>query len=402
MEVRTTLIAVLVLLGFSGAAVWGVRHKPAPPAPPPPAEGEEAADSTGDPRSHGEAPPEISPNGPYPRIVVTNPTFTDNTMVIGEEYSHTFEIRNEGFAPLKLTKGMASCKCILGSIAQHEIPPGGTGEVTMKWKPSLPVGPYRQTAKIQTNDPEHKVVELQVNGLSVEKLELVPTPVKIMVNWMVGTVTENQDATFTGYIISRTEKSFKILSLESSDPRMKLESSPIPDDELETVTHGAKSGYMLKAQFSRDIPIGMFEYQMTVTTDVPSLREGEETMVMSATIGGQRVGPLTIFGPEWVEKEGTIYVGRVDPLVEKKLTVTLITRNLPEEGLKFLEVQSPECIKVDIEPDPKLPTKRYLLHLTFPPNIMSSSDIGHHRYIIKVKTNHPRAPELEFGVTFSI
>ncbi len=87
---------------------------------------------------------------------------THNVGVIesAAEMEHTFVIRNEGQAPLRLTRGPSSCACTLTELPDEPVPPGGRAKVKMGITESakndrLKPGPFSRDIHVLTNDPDH-------------------------------------------------------------------------------------------------------------------------------------------------------------------------------------------------------------------------------------------------------
>ncbi len=151
---RTTFLALLaILLGIAlgiGVALLRIRAAPWKPD----------VDRT----AAGAAAPIRRPDEPAPKVVVDQSRYDFGTLDMASQGSHEFVFTNAGKAPLKLAAGETSCRCTMSELAQKEIPPGGSTKVTITWKPKDQPGPYEQTAKILTNDPQRPEVTLTVSG----------------------------------------------------------------------------------------------------------------------------------------------------------------------------------------------------------------------------------------------
>jgi len=65
--------------------------------------------------------------------------------------SHTFVIKNEGDAPLVLTRVIASCGCTTPEWTKEPIAPGKTGDVKVTYNPQDRPGPFSKTISIYSN-----------------------------------------------------------------------------------------------------------------------------------------------------------------------------------------------------------------------------------------------------------
>ncbi|MEZ6091515.1 MAG: DUF1573 domain-containing protein [Pirellulaceae bacterium] len=80
------------------------------------------------------------------------------------EAMHSFDIRNEGDAPLVLTGGSTSCKCTLMEGGTQVIDPGESSKVTLFWNSGRKQDYYEQNASIRANDPLMPEINLKIRG----------------------------------------------------------------------------------------------------------------------------------------------------------------------------------------------------------------------------------------------
>jgi hypothetical protein len=65
--------------------------------------------------------------------------------------SYTFTVKNEGTAPLVLTRVVASCGCTTPEWTREPIAPGKTGKVTVTYNPAGRPGSFTKTISIFSN-----------------------------------------------------------------------------------------------------------------------------------------------------------------------------------------------------------------------------------------------------------
>lgn len=65
--------------------------------------------------------------------------------------SHTFQIKNEGEAPLVITRVIASCGCTTPEWTREPIAPGKSGELTVTFDPTGRPGPFTKTVAMYSN-----------------------------------------------------------------------------------------------------------------------------------------------------------------------------------------------------------------------------------------------------------
>lgn len=65
--------------------------------------------------------------------------------------SHTFKIKNDGDAPLVLTRVIASCGCTTPEWTKEPIAPGKTGDIKITYDPKDRPGPFAKTISVYSN-----------------------------------------------------------------------------------------------------------------------------------------------------------------------------------------------------------------------------------------------------------
>src|SRR5262245_43679246 len=78
--------------------------------------------------------PDLPPRGgPQPVARVDRVEYDFGEMERFAKGRHSFTFTNKGQYPLKLALGDTTCKCTLSKLAEDEIPPGKSAEVTLEW-----------------------------------------------------------------------------------------------------------------------------------------------------------------------------------------------------------------------------------------------------------------------------
>ena len=65
--------------------------------------------------------------------------------------SHTFVIKNEGDAPLVVTRVIASCGCTTPEWTKEPIAPGKTGDIKVTYNPAGRPGPFSKSISVYSN-----------------------------------------------------------------------------------------------------------------------------------------------------------------------------------------------------------------------------------------------------------
>jgi hypothetical protein len=337
--------------------------------------------------------PAIAKGGPYPKAVVDSTVHEFGSMVVGKTGEHTFIIRNEGEAPLILTKGQTTCKCTISEMPDGNVPPGGQVEVLLKWSPKMREPEFSQKATIHTNDPDHKDIELFVTGNVTTLFDLIPPD-----SWIFPDVPEDQPVTQNGILISQLLEDFEIESVESSKPSIGHEISAISKDDL--LAAGGKSGYRLKVIVNPDKGVGGFNE--TLTIKVRAKDQEPESRVIALV--GQRLGPIRITGPAWQDSSMSLSMGGFDSAKGRKMTLSLFVRGAMAGNFQFVkQTVDPTVLKVELVKDDKFraqgDSQRYQLSFEVPPGVKGNRT-GENSAVVKVQTNHPKVPEMTLHVHF--
>jgi hypothetical protein len=220
-------------------------------------------------QEHGRAPAEREPGrpalatkAPFPKAVVGETVHDFGTLEVLQEGKHRFRIENKGEGPLSLAVASST-----GLPWKREVAPGQSTEYEMIWRSFEPSANFAKTATIWTNDPKRPEVELKVQGRILAPIRVEPKG-----DWSVKTMKGDKDGKFAGIIGSETESSFQIVSIDRSSMEVKVETRPLTADELRH--EGMKSGYALDVTVDKNIPDGVFQADLKVTTTI----KGNETV----------------------------------------------------------------------------------------------------------------------------
>jgi hypothetical protein len=374
---------VPVLLGFLAiCAAIGVISWMSQPTAAPPVISEEQL-------PNAENPFEIAETGPHPKAVLEEELHDFGKMMLGETGRHAFVIRNEGEAPLKLKKGVVLCKCTVPDVPGGEIPPGGSVEVVLEWKPEGITDAFDKFAEIWTNDPENEKLKLTITG-EVRNLVLVKPPGP----WTVTAVGEEEPTTFRGAIASG-EDAFNIVSVESSAEWLTLEYRPFEAGDLEEFGDGMASGYALTGTIRPEMPVGRFEEKIIITTDL------KDDYKLEIGVNGTRPGPFSIIGQAWYGREMTVMMKDFKAAQGKSVSVSLFT-DREDEPLQFTSVKStPDTVQVEMKRDETFtsPTKeKYDLTFTVPAGSPPGRYSGEEGIAIAIETNRESISRIELTV----
>ncbi|MDZ4819424.1 MAG: DUF1573 domain-containing protein [Planctomycetota bacterium] len=317
------------------------------------------------------------PSGPAPRVVVVNgETFDFGAMERDSTRSHTFQIRNDGDAPLRLIKRGTSCKCTVNKFADADLLPGGTADVTLEWTANTGEGEFRQTANIETNDPRQQSLTLTVIGRVTFSYRLdQPDIVVTKLNSGKETTEEVKLFGYTSVPIDVKEKNI----VDSGNAEyFDVSVADMPADQV-AAEPDATSGKILTVTIKKGLPLGSLNELLRVTLDAP----GEP--VVEIPILGTVVGGITIVGPQqWDSERDILRLGRVKSAVGKKFEgMYLLIKGQKDSKLALTTPRiSPKFMQVHFQidaqqfiPDKDLP-EQGLIKVPFTVEIPPDSPIG--------------------------
>ncbi|HVW01699.1 MAG TPA: DUF1573 domain-containing protein [Planctomycetaceae bacterium] len=332
--------------------------------------------------------PVPSPTGPQPKVVLPESKYNFGSMEVNQKKQHVFVIKNEGEAPLKLVKGKATCKCTKFDLDHEEVPPGGEARAEVEWQPVTVESTFRQSAPISTNDAAMPEIRFTIEGEVVSLITIMPTS-----PWQLGELREGEPTKFTGSIGSPLLDAINIKSIETSDPHLKVETTPLTDEERESLKF--KSGYRVSATVD-GVPVGEFEGKITIETDA---REGEKLEIM---VKAHRNGPLRIIGSHWYNDRMVLDLGTFDAKKGNKVVLTMFVTGGPDD-LKILGVtSSSDALKFSVEADPsfKGKAKKFLITAEVPPGLEPAAHSKGNSVVVVVKTNHPELEEFKVRIYY--
>lgn len=111
--------------------------------------------------------PFLPKDQPQPDIVVPEKFFSFGTIGPTEVVQHKFIVRNEGDAPLTISRAYTTCGCTTAEFSANVIPPGKVAEVTLIFDAGFhdTAGQtVRRGIIIENNDPRESQAEIWVQA----------------------------------------------------------------------------------------------------------------------------------------------------------------------------------------------------------------------------------------------
>ena len=111
--------------------------------------------------------PFLPANEPQPKISLSAVNHNFGRIGPRDVLSQTFAIRNDGAAPLTISRAYTTCGCTSAEFSASVIPPGGVAEVTVVFDAGLHDSrgqTVRRGIIIENNDPRQSQVEFWVQA----------------------------------------------------------------------------------------------------------------------------------------------------------------------------------------------------------------------------------------------
>jgi hypothetical protein len=352
----------------------------------------------GDPDSSG-----VDWQKPHPRaVVIDSDTFNFGYMELDTKGFHTFEVRNEGEAPLTLIKGSTTCKCTLSELLNDHVLPGESAKVKLEWTAAGSSGMFRHHAMIKTNDPRRPYITLTIEGHISRSHKVTPREL------VFSTLDVGKGATGEAYLYAYDSDKFEVTSHEfvqaDTAEHFELQIEDMPPEQLAKEDH-AKAGKIIRLVIKPGLPLGDIRQRIRLLLNLPG-----EPMV-EIPIEGRVIGDIAIVGPKaWDDERGAVSLGVVKSQEGKNSAgMYLLAKGEHRNNLK-LEVREarPSFLKIEFEKPEPLPDQE-VVKIPFTISVPPGAPIGEHNATfdappgkIELDTGHPTTPRLVIYVLFSV
>ena len=162
-------------------------------------------------------PEAVKPEGPAPIIKAVDPVKDFGTTWVGPTLKHTFTIKNEGDAPLEISKVRPACGCTVAGAYPKTIEPGQTGKFPFSVNSNKLRGKYAKSITISSNDPVTPALKLKIRGECKRYVEVLPT------NANFGKVTTNEPQERVLTITNNTDQPLQIKMTKTEDKVFKFD-----------------------------------------------------------------------------------------------------------------------------------------------------------------------------------
>lgn len=382
-----------------------------------------------------------------PRAKVDQPEYDFGTMDLKATGRHEFVVRNVGGALLRLNAAGTSCRCTVSEIESEAVPPGGSTRVTVQWRPDDRVGPYEQTARLETNDPSQPVLTLKVRGRV--SLAVVVEPPRLVFSQ----VTVGEPASAEAVVWNHTSQPLELTGHELADAStadcfdvrwepvepsaaanralpaggpaqvhvLTPADEPVPPEKPGPANEPGpadapappvseppptpRDGCRVLVTIKPGLPQGPFRQTIRLHTnlsDLPTIEIPCEGVVTSE---------IAVVAAGWDSQRGILDLGMIRSDQGVRRTVLLVVRGQGHESVRFrvLEVEPP-TLRAEIQQDQrktiadgKVTQTPLILEIPSgsPPEDRLGLELGK-MGIIELVTTHPRVPQLRLYVRYAV
>ncbi len=339
-----------------------------------------------------------------PKVQVDDEQHRFGKLDVGVAGRHGFVFVNVGSEPLVLgqdrtTCGCCTCVCAV-RLPEGPVAPGKSAHVTLEWKSTLYVGPFRQTATIVTNDPDRPSVTLSVSGRFMGPVGVVPSQVAF------SSMRQGQAASSEVRLYSYLPEPLKITGCELSNATtadcFDVAWEPLPTGHVQQEGE-ARSGYVVRINVRPGLPVGAFRQTIRLKTNSKAVPQVEIPMQ------GAVVGDISIAGRGWNAQTGVLSMGTITRSEGTEWPLLIVVRG-PQAGNVRLQAAGsvPRCLEVELQPLPSAADTGLSLtrlKIRIPPGSEPSMHLGGERGEpgrITIRSDPPLLPELSIEVRFAV
>jgi len=136
---------------------------------------------------------------------------------VGPPLKHTFKLKNEGDAPLEISKVKPSCGCTIAGDYPKKLDPGQEGEFPFSMMSTKLRGRFEKGITISSNDPTTPELRLKLRGEVKRYVEVVPTSANF------GKITSQEPQERIVNITNNTDNPLKLTLVPAPDSKFKFD-----------------------------------------------------------------------------------------------------------------------------------------------------------------------------------
>jgi hypothetical protein len=377
--------------------------------------------------------PLLPSHGARPRAVVDCTPWDLGVIESGEEFAHTFTIRNEGNGPLTLAAGPKLCACTVTNLPKRPIPPGGKAEVRVSFAESVKREPmkhgrFSRGVRVLADDPDNADILLEVTFTVNRRLLALPPDVTLSIDSSKPAAIESRSADILVY--SERWERFRLSVARASRPGIQWRLEPAAKDQFSDTAAGG--GYRVVVTMPPDLPEGPLAEWIEVAGAPAAAASGRPAPIAAARRASAppraKNGEADLRSAGSQEPEtlripihGSVH-GRLELHSPKLIGANLVLLGTLRQGQAahetvFVKINDDRrqlsARRIETEPAflqasfaPYRPGANriglYRIDLELPADAPSCAFTAPHRGWIRLRTDHPRLPLIELKVDFCI
>lgn len=311
-----------------------------------------------------------------PEAVPLEPVKDFEIVPRGEVVQHTFEIANQGDAPLQITDVRPACGCTVVDY-DKTIQPGAVGKLATKVDTTDFFGPISKSIAVFTNDTDNPKLNLVVKA-NVKPFIAV-TPGYARFNYVQGEPIQPIGQT----IWAEDGRDIEVLKVDDPYEYVDIKVRPARGDELSDKAKGNQ--IRLEVHLQPDAPIGALRKYVEVETNHP--KQSKVKIPLSGFIRPRsHVTPMELD------------LGQLDGST-LPLRRTLHLTNFATQGIEVQSVEpGVDGISAEVSTSEKQPGHRFQLFLTLGPEMPK----GSFDTVLRIRTTDAQKPLIEVPVRGTI
>lgn len=308
--------------------------------------------------------------GPSPAAFIDAPVFEAGKVIRGDDIKHTFVVRNQGDAVLKIEEVSPACGCTVADY-DEEIAPGEQGVIHTVVRTTSFKGPIAKQVTVFTNDMKNPRLLLTLKAD-------IESSVDVQRGYARHQIIRGQKSkTLTQTVWSATKADLEVQGVDSPQPWIKTGFRPA--NEVERMAHSPKGNlWVVETSIADNAPSGPINEKVIIRTNHPRSPEialPVSGMIRDAVVLSPRVVDFGSFEPLDPRRHSFLIIN----YGTEPITVDHVSANL--DGL-LAEIRTVEK------------GKRFQVNLTLDPQDLKGPFEG----AITVTTSHPELSTLSAEV----
>ncbi len=334
-------------------------------------------------------------------VVVGGTTYDFGSGQRDARMKHTFEVRNEGDAPLTLMEGSSGCNCTWAALDTEELQPGESTHLTLEWVVETVGETFTETAELYTNDPEMPSIVLELRGNVVDRIKLEPPEV------VLSDISASEGAEVEVWLYASGVSDLNIEGVRYSNsdlaPYFDLEftRAEVPADQTPAPSLALRGTLVAKP----GLPLGPINQTIHLETDDADVPE------LDLRVTGRVSSDISIVGSSIYRPQlNVLMLGQVEATEGAETTLRVLVKgpHRHDTTLEIGEVDPADVLQATLGEATSINQGAvYMTPLTIsvPPGsrpvTRMGTDQGRYGRIV-VETNHPDAKSVPVFVRFAV